>query len=65
MDQPQYLGFTFQVRLKGKMYDAMITDENAAEFFVETERLNFWVDRPVFFEKLGTVDSDATFVVAG
>lgn len=47
------------------MYDAMITDENAAEFFVETQPLNFWVDRPVFWEKFGTVDSDATFVAAG
>lgn len=65
MEQPQYLGFTFQVRLQGRMYDAMITDENAAEFFVETQPLNFWVDRPVFWEKFGTVDSDATFVAAG
>ena len=60
---PRWLGFQFHVRLNGKMYDAMITDENDAEFFVETEPLNFWVDRPIFFAKLGTEDSDATFVV--
>lgn len=49
INQPQFLGFT--LRVDG--VEAMVTDENAAEVFIESDAFTGWIEKPECFERIG------------
>lgn len=49
-NDPQMLGFVFR---NGRDMNAMITDENIAEVYVESKPFTGWLEKPEFWERIG------------